>query len=64
MALPKANVVVECKLDPINNLWDLRDHSESGYPNKILEMKIQMLALLQDMTKSRLSEHAQWHILT
>lgn len=62
--LPKTDVVLECKLDPVNNLWDLRDHSENRHPNEILVKERQTLAQPERTAKSQLPEHAQMHVLT
>lgn len=35
--LPQADVVIERKLDSIDNLWDLRHHSQNCHPDKILQ---------------------------
>lgn len=34
--VPETDVVLECKLDPVNNLGDLRNHSQNGHPDEIL----------------------------
>lgn len=43
--VPKTDVVLESKLNPIDNLWDLRNHSENRYPDEILETEKETLAL-------------------
>ena len=49
--LPEADVVLECELDPVNNLWDLRNHSESRYPNEILQRETKTLEQPDDHIK-------------
>lgn len=49
--LPKTDVVLEGKLDTINNLWDLRNHSENCHPYEILEKYREMLARPEEMSK-------------
>lgn len=49
--LPEADVVLECELDPVNNLWDLRNHSESRYPNEILQKETKTLEQPDDHIK-------------
>lgn len=34
--LPQADVVIESKLDPVDDLWDLRHHRQNCHPDKIL----------------------------
>jgi len=35
--LPKADVVLECKLDPVDYLWNFWNHSQNCDPYEILE---------------------------
>lgn len=35
--LPQADVVIKSKLDSVDNLWDLRHHSQNCHPDEILE---------------------------
>lgn len=37
MELPQADVVIESKLNSVDNLWNLRHHSQNCHPDKILE---------------------------
>ena len=37
--LPETDVVLKGKLDPIDNLWDLWDHSDNCYAYEILRTK-------------------------
>lgn len=53
--LPEADVVLECELDPVNHLWDLRDHSESCHPNEILQKETKTLRTAGWSHKSYLS---------
>lgn len=55
--LPKTDVVLKSKLDAINNLWDLRNHSENCYPDEILQTERETRALQED-TKLKLPEKA------
>lgn len=35
--LPETDVVLECKLDPVDDLWDLWNHRQNGHPNEVLK---------------------------
>lgn len=39
MSIPQANVVLQCKLDSINNLRKLRHHGQQRNTNEILQKK-------------------------
>lgn len=52
--VPETDVVLECKLDPINNLWDFRNHSKNGHPYEILKKEKKILKQLKETIKYKL----------
>lgn len=62
--LPQTDVVIESKLDSIDNFWDLGHHGQNCYPNEILEEPNPNIEFFQETTNSKLSKHAQNRVLT
>lgn len=54
--LPETDVVLESKLDPVNNLRDLGNHSENCHSNKVLEKERNV------STSQSRRPHTNWHI--